>query len=310
MLLCGATTLTLPSCPAQYTRNRPAAASHTPTCWSPDAVYNTESFCGAGHSRQHRKGVGSNNTISQGGRTWKEIMSISCISTSVCNADSIHPKGAHATVATGLWGTLVGTYACTPPTLPPLPRPCRRWCCCGQATWREGGWPCLCTGCMAGCLLRCPQATHSPPHHPLSAAGSLAQPGRGREGGVAGQAQPHGFGEGHACPRDRQVGSRWCGGHHQVEGPPVDCASTNDCCRCCGSCAHVRASIRCSICVCDSGGWWRASVPAFSLLLPPATPVSSIKLPALLTRLIGPQPTAAIICWPPTTLPPRPPGCR
>lgn len=44
-VLCGHTALTLPSWPEQYTRSLPTAVSHTPTCWSPDAVYSTESFC-------------------------------------------------------------------------------------------------------------------------------------------------------------------------------------------------------------------------------------------------------------------------
>lgn len=51
-LLCGVTTLTLPSCPAQYSLSRPASVSHTPTCWSPDAVNSTESSCRRQAGRQ------------------------------------------------------------------------------------------------------------------------------------------------------------------------------------------------------------------------------------------------------------------
>jgi hypothetical protein len=57
MVLWGQTAFTLPSCPAQYTRSLPAAVSHTPTCWSPDAVYSTESFCTAGQQQRRAQHV-------------------------------------------------------------------------------------------------------------------------------------------------------------------------------------------------------------------------------------------------------------
>lgn len=101
-MLWGQTAFTLPSCPAQYTRSLPAAVSHTPTCWSPDAVYSTESFCMAGKQRRR---------LAQQQRVSSKLSCVMCA------------RAAHAAVTCWLehhqaggvsHATAVMQYPCTP----------------------------------------------------------------------------------------------------------------------------------------------------------------------------------------------------